>query len=167
MRHSLLALVVLVLGATARADEWSPPEKLKINWPASFAVSDLAVNRVQEASSFICVRGKKERKNYIYAAKGTPLGINTEKAGETAKRNGKFDVISTKPDEAVLKRGGSIAWISFSHRALPTTVVIKNKKPASEMYFEIDVPPTTIVTEDDWMKICEEASEIFTAAAKK
>ena len=87
-------------------------------------------------------------------------------AASQAKKEGKFEIVSAEANEAVLKRGGTIAWISFSHRALPCKAVIKGKKPASEMFFEIEIPKTTIVTENDWMKFCQEANDALAAGRK-
>jgi hypothetical protein len=155
--------VVLALAFFAGGD-WTPPDKLKITWPAQFSVKEVAVNRIQEAEHFICVRGKKGDLNYLYAAKAADK-VDLKAAAEAAKKKGKFEILSAGDDEAVLKRGSAIAYISFSHRALPCRAVIKAKKGYAEMFFEVDVPKTTIVTEDDWMEFCEEASQAIEAGA--
>jgi hypothetical protein len=166
--RTLVSLVILVgaLPHAAAAKGWQPPATLKVKWPAIFQHKDMAVTRVAEADGFICARAKSGKMHYVYVAMGTPKGIKADSAAAYGKKKGKFEVLDADVGEARLKRGGSISWISFSIRAMRTTTIIKAGKPKSEVFYELEIPPTSFPTEGDWSKLCNEAKAMMEAGAK-
>jgi hypothetical protein len=168
MKTLKLVSMVIAVGAlplTAAAKGWQPPATLKVKWPTLFQNKGMPVTRVAEGDGYICARAKSGKMHYVYAAMGTPSGIKADAAATHGKKKGKFEIIDAQPSQARLKRGGAISWISFSIRAMRTTTLIKAGKPKSEVFYELEIPPTSFPSDNDWSKLCNEAKAMMEAGA--